>query len=532
MKDQTKSNAEKLFNLFRGRQDAHGEFIVGGLNPNKQKLEAKSVKTKIRTKVTVKLWVNHLTTNTGLGIIPIDTSSNCAWGAIDIDDYEVDHKKLLSDIAKFNLPLHVAKSKSGGAHLYLFVDIPVTAYLMRVYLKRCVATLGLASQTEIFPKQEKIDPESDNVGNWINMPYQNGTRPFLDAMGEELTVEQFLDSVNPIDYRQVTSAIKQRKGDTTASEDTGADENGLALLPCMKNCLAFNDGKIPSGYRNAFAFHTGVYLRKRYPSTWTEKLALFNKDYMDKPLPVKETDLIIRQLSHEKYHDAYKCNDPLIEQWCDKEACKLCKGGPSVASMIEWGALTVVRHEEPIFYWEVNGVTIELDLDEVISGKSIRRAIMAKTIRAIPIPKDEDVVKIFNRCAQKAQHIQVEKSLSREAVLLDYLRKFCKLGSSNSEARKREAVLNNLVYFDPVEDYYVFQLKDFLVFLKDYNLKEYDKKMILGIFKSTWQRDDKFQEVHKLKLRRFAVKESRPSCWFIKFPSEASIYDNEDNDNE
>ena len=66
-----------------------------------------------------------------LGIIPIMDDGNCRWGCIDIDDYKLDHKKLLKQIKQLELPLISCRSKSGGAHVFLFIDGVVPAKAIR-----------------------------------------------------------------------------------------------------------------------------------------------------------------------------------------------------------------------------------------------------------------------------------------------------------------------------------------------------------------------------------------------------------------
>ena len=73
-----------------------------------------------------------------LGIIPINDNNECKWGCIDIDFYaEFDHKKLIDQIGNLKLPLMVCRSKSGGAHVFLFTTEYVSAAkLMRDKLNR------------------------------------------------------------------------------------------------------------------------------------------------------------------------------------------------------------------------------------------------------------------------------------------------------------------------------------------------------------------------------------------------------------
>ena len=67
--------------------------------------------------------VKTFTGTENLGIIPINDNSECRWGCIDIDSYAgFDHKKLINKIKNLNLPLIVCRSKSGGAHVFLFTS--------------------------------------------------------------------------------------------------------------------------------------------------------------------------------------------------------------------------------------------------------------------------------------------------------------------------------------------------------------------------------------------------------------------------
>ena len=53
--------------------------------------------------------------------------NDCKWGCIDVDEYNLDHKSLISNIRKLNLPLIVCRSKSGGAHVFLFAKEFISA---------------------------------------------------------------------------------------------------------------------------------------------------------------------------------------------------------------------------------------------------------------------------------------------------------------------------------------------------------------------------------------------------------------------
>ena len=87
------------------------------------------------------------------------------------------------------------RSKSGGIHLFLHVLTPTPAELMIEKLSLLATDLGLSS-CEIFPKQRQIMVYKNDLGNWLNIPYQQGTRSTRYAMydsGMGVPITQWYD---------------------------------------------------------------------------------------------------------------------------------------------------------------------------------------------------------------------------------------------------------------------------------------------------------------------------------------------------
>ncbi len=176
--------AEKQFaDLFTGSTRAYGL-----LEGQKQ--------TTVKAQLTPKHYEDHLTGKLSLGVIPIREDSKCKFGAIDIDDHkkggikkDFDYKALLKKIKFLKLPLTVFKSKSGGAHCYLFLDKFYPAKDVRHILKKFSYALGCDEKVELFPKQEKL--EANQTGSYINLPYHSGnSRVLIDFEGKELNPEE------------------------------------------------------------------------------------------------------------------------------------------------------------------------------------------------------------------------------------------------------------------------------------------------------------------------------------------------------
>lgn len=100
--------------------------------------------------------------------------------------------KINTKILSCNLPLIVFRSKSGGAHVFLFTTVAVDASLMRDKLLSVSAILGHGG-AEVFPKQVELKSQ-DDTGNFLNLPYfncKNTTRYAFDKNGNAITIDEF-----------------------------------------------------------------------------------------------------------------------------------------------------------------------------------------------------------------------------------------------------------------------------------------------------------------------------------------------------
>ena len=165
------SLAQDFYDLFKGSDIAHGTYDVKANNTVKGKKQGTA--KVIREPTTVEMWQEHLKGGTGLGIIPIKSDNTCQWGAIDIDQYDVSHKELINTLKTNKIPAVVGRTKSGGAHVWLFLTEPIEAEEMQRKLTELSAALGF-SGSEIFPKQTTILLDRGDTGNFLNMPYFNG----------------------------------------------------------------------------------------------------------------------------------------------------------------------------------------------------------------------------------------------------------------------------------------------------------------------------------------------------------------------
>ena len=265
---------EKFKKIFTGLDRAHGVTVVGESITNGTKIKGKSFVK--REPVTDDLWQNHLEGKNSLGVIPINDDNKCKWGCIDIDSYAgFDHKQLIQKIDKLNLPLIVFRSKSGGAHVFLFTENYVSAKSMQDKLTEIKAVLGYAG-SEVFPKQTELKSK-DDTGNFLNLPYFNGNRTTRYAFhknGEAATLDDFFALYE--NTKVIT--VDNIKVERPTSEYSDAP-------PCIET-LSIN--KIEEGGRNNVLFHFGTYAKQKWPSEWKSKVIMFNATAMKKPMADSE----------------------------------------------------------------------------------------------------------------------------------------------------------------------------------------------------------------------------------------------------
>lgn len=196
------TDIKKFKNIFEGSESAYGQTRKTEEYDERGKHKTKSFITKQAP--TDKMWQDHLQgVDPALGIIPINADNKCKWACIDIDIYSLDHKKLIDKINTKKFPLTVFRSKSGGAHVFLFAKEFVPAAILRNKLKDIASTLGYA-RAEIFPKQNQVKTERGDTGSFLNLPYHNVDQTLRYAFksdGTAMNINEFLITMKRLHYQ-------------------------------------------------------------------------------------------------------------------------------------------------------------------------------------------------------------------------------------------------------------------------------------------------------------------------------------------
>jgi|TARA_R100000900_G_scaffold31015_1_gene25090 hypothetical protein len=455
---------KKFMTIFDGLKEAYGYFKIESTGSNGK---AKGKAGVLKSPRTTKLWESHLKGGgTGLGIIPINEDNQCIWGCIDIDQYPLDHKLLIEKIRRLKLPLVVCRSKSGGAHCFLFSKDWIEAKDMQKSLQNMSAALGYG-ESEIFPKQIKLHLDRGDVGNFLNLPYydhENGLRyAFLDD-GTSATLEEFVELYER--YVQTPEEIVKLQVVGGGEADLMKD-----APPCLQIlCKA----KISEGGRNNGLFNIGVYLRKAYPDSWESEILRYNMEYLAPPLPLPEVNIVAKQVQRKDY--AYKCSDAPISSHCNKELCRTRKFG--IGAAVAGATIANLRKYNstpPVWFMDVNGEPLELDTEALMSQPLFQKSCMEQ-LNFMPrsVAKNQWEGRISSLMNEMRDNesaiIEVAQDASISGQFYDYLEEFCR---HLQQAQDKEEILLRRPWTDEEQGKTYFRLKDFENFLKKNKFFEY-----------------------------------------------------------
>lgn len=455
--------AERFFARFAGLHRTHGRYAIGTQLQADDKGKLTGPRGTRHEPYTVELWEGHLKGDFGIGVVPIMDSAMCVFGAIDIDDYTIDLKALNAHVRKLNLPLVVCRTKSGGAHLYLFTKEPVTAELMRTKLLALALAMGFPETTEVFPKQTRLASERDD-GNWINMPYASGehsTRYALDPKtGEALTPLQFLNYADKLAISE--SELQALELEIEEEEETDLFENGP---PCLQKLEKQGFGD----WQNNGLFNVGVYLRKRYGEDWTNYLEKYNQALMDPPVPSKDVMSTMKSVGKKSY--SYMCKQEPICGVCDRGVCRTREFGvgrrlgddPGVS----FGPLVKLETDPPTWIFDVDGARMELTTTELMD----QRKFQAKAIEVLnkwpPLIKPEVWKKIISEKLTEVEKVEVPVDATREGQLWVHLSRFC---TSKVSGKALDELLMGKPFTDEIEGRSYFCSSDFMQYLTQHRV--------------------------------------------------------------
>lgn len=491
---------QKFREIFTGLEIAYGQTKKTDVIGVNGKHQTKSF--TIKQPPTKDLWQAHLDgVDPALGIVPINQKNECKWGCIDIDDYSFNHQQFIKKLNAKKIPLILFRSKSGGAHAFLFTKTFVAAELMRAKLKMIASLLGYA-KAEIFPKQDYLRADRGDTGSFLNLPYHNAKQTLRYAFGSEgqaLDIEEFFGQ-----YDKQSLTEDQLKN---LSFNGDSDDMLKGAPPCLVSLA--NEG-IPNGHRNNAIYNFGVYLKKRFPDKWQTEIFKYNDAYCKPPLDKKEIDTLIKSIDNKDYQ--YKCKEEPIHSFCDSKACVFKEFG--VGDGAPGPEITEIRKypsDPPIYFVTVGGDSVEVDTATLHDPDKFSMACMDQIkMPMMPVGKTiwrKMLIKLFKNC----EEIEAPQSTKIDVQLTEILADFI----NKAPGKKMEDIRRGLAFTEDGISY--FKFKDFWKYLlrgKTWPDKTYPKQKtnrLLEQLFSAKEVEGKIDKVQTRYIQMETIKLSKPN---------------------
>ena len=437
--------------IFEGLNSAYGQYIPSTVHSSNGKQKGRPF--TVKKPVIDVLWENHLKgKEPALGIIPINEKNLCRWGCIDIDQYDFNHKKFIKKIKQKKLPLVVCRSKSGGAHVFLFVSEWIEAAAMREKLKVMAAALGY-SECEIFPKQEYLLIERGDTGSFLNLPYHGGdntTRYAFKDDGDAANLKEF------IELHSKYKLTKEKFENLTIESEK--EQNIKDGPPCLQTLC--REG-FPEGTRNNGLYNIGVYLKKANPDTWQTDLATYNTKFMKPPLSPQQVMTTISSLNKKDYQ--YKCKEQPICNYCDSLTCQTRKFGIGNGTLMpDISNLRKFTSDPPRWFVNVGGETVDVKTNELRTFDLFDEACMDQISIKLPNVSKPIWGKVISNLMKAVEEIEAPETLKYKKQLEEHLENF----TTDRAAGKQKTDINRGVSWTDEGKTY-FKFKDFWKYLQN-----------------------------------------------------------------
>lgn len=504
------ASIERFMALYQGNPRSYGQWNPKESDPNKNSFTKKDTYNVAEVK-------KHLDGQTGLGLVPILDNGTCYWGAIDIDnhgsDTDLDIKKIEARVAELHLPLVTCRSKSGGVHLYLFGREPLRTVQVCGMLAKWAKDLGVEGVDCIFPKQAKLAFSDDGgkaLGNWINLPYfdAENTKRYAVENGFQLPLELFL-------------TLAESKAVTSFDLDTMHGNEHADAPPCIAQGIT--EG-IDSGSRNEFAYNLTIYMKKRFPEDFKDRVYNMNASVFKEPMPFVELKKVVMSAGRRDYR--YKCSTEPCKSMCDSKTCITRKYGITQDQSDEMdaesrlpGFSALSKYETNPVQWEltVEGQIIELTTEELMDWRLVRNRLIEKLMRMVPLIKNEKWHKLLEQLIAGCRVCTAPEDASTDGIvksqLIEFMRK-ADLEDPGTDLDRRKELFRGLpvVQLMPEGRRVLFRGQDFVSFLKRNKTEE-----LRGV--KLWFTLKKIGVRHA----RFRCDGKTPTLWYMELDEEHKL---------
>ena len=269
----------------------------------------------------------HLLGNgAGLGLPPLRLDGTVKFAAIDLDEPDFEAAREMQKYIPG--PSFLERSRSGNAHVWVFFEPPIEAWVVRGILREAILAAGKGA-VEVFPKQDRL--LEGMVGNYINLPYFGDTRPIVYEahipregvpVEREYTAAEFvrcarLDLNDPADWRkravwlQIVPPEQRERSDSVFGEQA---ELHMCAEWIVGNC---EENPVVEGSRNAVFFALAKQMSNYVGFDHDEVWAMMQRVNRASPDPAPEAELkrILANAERGQYTST-DCDNPLVQPYC------------------------------------------------------------------------------------------------------------------------------------------------------------------------------------------------------------------------
>jgi len=448
---------QKLLEIFEGNSELFITTSLTGEVDERGKTIGQTL--TVHEPVTLQIWKDHLEGNKRIGIKP-EKGELCKWGCIDIDpqsykDYS--QKKVIDIIRDNQLPLIPVRSKSGGLHLFLFLD---GWYEVKEVLKKLNEwNKNFFQALEVFP-----------MNKCMNMPYFNMNATTEFAYNESNTPVMIGSFLEMIDKK--TLSLKELQ--EIKVKEFEPEEDWKHYPPCVQKMIM---DKWAGNHRNDLLYNVGVLEMKKSDGKISIEdmrtiLQKRNLEIFTTPMDPKEVESSVARSVIKKDYN-YKCPPKLgaITPICNKDLCKFRKLGigSQVPDLIDdFEKIEFTRSTKSIEYsFTFQDEKISIGPDDMKNEISFRVALLKYGIYWITLPKPrsgpspfEMLMSTIVKKAVENEKMKFEDTLGEEKY--SFLKKFFE---SHIEEDDFNKLKDNYVVLDSSSNICYFKKKTFDDFL-------------------------------------------------------------------
>jgi hypothetical protein len=456
---ETISRAERFLALYRSNPRSTGRF-----DPDSGKMHTDYEEAKVAD------VARHLDGEFGVGLVPILDDDTCQWAAIDIDNHgqneDIPIGPVDEKISAMGVPLVACRSKSGGIHVYYFLEKPIPAAKVRARLTEFAERIGYP-KAEIFPKQARLAMSGGKkqLGNWINLPYLGGddTVRYAYKNGRRLGIDEFL-------------ALAEKSRVTAEAFSTQPLVDHPQAPPCVQRMMVEGVGK---GQRNEALYNIVVYLRKSEPDNYSDRARSLNHVVFDAPLGRSELERTIISAGRPDYR--YRCNEEPIKSLCDRETCTKRKFGitageydeiDKVSGLPEFSSLVKYLTDPVRWEFKVDGKMVtNISTAQLLDWRFVREVCAERLTKVLPMIKPQEWERLLQGLMASARIEEAPEDASTAGIIRARMKEFASKARDlhmNGSVPDRQALLRGLpiTYEADGVKQIAFRAQDFVNYLK------------------------------------------------------------------